>query len=413
MSVQELTPVRRRLPLVALFAANGISVCGTMMTFLAIPWFVLETTGSSAQTGLVAAVELIAVVASSALGGPLIARFGMRGASVLSDLLAALAVLAIPVLHLTVGLALWQLVLLVAVLGLSRAPGETARASAVPDLAELGGTPLERAASAADGASRAAKMVGPLLAGVLIAVTGAAEVLFVDAATFGVSALLIGLFVPGDRTGDTPRTRGARAYLADLRTGIGYLRRDRLIGAITLMLMVTNMMDAAVYSVLLPRYAKDVLDSSVALGVITGVFGGAALLGTLLYGWLGPRLPRWPIYTLAFLAVGAPKQLLLLTEPGLPALVAGMALIGLLCGAINPILSVVEYERIPEEQRPVVFGVTAAGCAAGMPVGTVLAGVSVDGLGLTTTMWLAGGLYLGATLCPLVFRVWRQMDRIK
>lgn len=126
MIVEDLAPapVRRRAPLVALFAANGVSVCGTMMTFLAIPWFVLETTGSSTQTGLVAAVELIAVVASSALGGPMVARFGARGASVLSDLLAALAVLAIPVLHLTVGLALWQLVLLVAVLGISRAPGK-------------------------------------------------------------------------------------------------------------------------------------------------------------------------------------------------------------------------------------------------------------------------------------------------
>ncbi|WHT16814.1 MFS transporter [Crossiella sp. CA-258035] len=415
MIVEDLAPapVRRRAPLVALFAANGVSVCGTMMTFLAIPWFVLETTGSSTQTGLVAAVELIAVVASSALGGPMVARFGARGASVLSDLLAALAVLAIPVLHLTVGLALWQLVLLVAVLGISRAPGETARSTVVPELAKLGGTPLERAASAADGASRAAKMVGPMLAGVLIAVTGAAEVLFVDAATFLVSALLVGLFVPGVHPDDVPAKRGARAYLADLRAGVGYLRKDRLIGAITLMLMVTNLMDAAVYSVLLPRYAKDVLGSSVALGVVTGVFGGAALVGTVLYGWLGPRLPRWPVYTLAFLAVGAPKQLLLIAEPGMFTLVAGFVAIGLLCGAINPILTVVEYERIPEAQRPVVFGVTAAGCAAGMPVGTVLAGLSVDHLGLATTMWLTGGLYLVATLCPLVFRVWRQMDRIK
>lgn len=413
MTVADLAPapVRRRTPLVALLTANAVSVCGTTMTLLAIPWFVLDTTGSSAQTGLVAGLELIALVLSSVLGGPAVARLGVRGASVLSDLVAAAALLAVPLLHLTVGLAFWQLLVLVTILGLSRAPGETARSSAVPALAALARTPLERAASATDGVSRGAKMLGAPLAGVLVAVTGSAEVLMVDAATFLISALLIGLFVPSDRDpAAESRPGGPRAYLADLRTALTYLRTDRLIGAITLMLMATNLLDAAVYSVLLPRYAKDVLDSPVALGVLTGVFGGGAFLGTVLYGWFGHRLPRWPLYTLAFFAVGAPKQLILLAEPSLPVLILGFALIGVLCGAINPILAVVKYERVPERLRPIVFGVTGAGCMAGMPVGTVLAGLSVDGLGLSATLWLGAGCYLLASLTPLVFRVWRQMD---
>ncbi|MBP2472682.1 MFS family permease [Crossiella equi] len=401
--------LRRRAPLLAVFAANAISVCGTTMTFLAIPWFVLETTGSTVQTGLVAGVEFAAVVASSVLAGPAVARLGARRASVLSDLLAALAVAAIPLLHLTAGLAFWQLLALAVLLGLTRAPGDTARATVVPVLAALGGTPIERAASATDGVSRLARMFGAPLAGVLIAVTGAAEVLLVDAGTFLLSAALVALFVPAGG-GAASRGAGLRGYLADLRTGLSYLRRDRLIAGITLMLSLTNMFDIAFSSVLLPLYAKDVLDSSVALGLLSGIFGGGAALGTLVYAWLGPRLPRWPVFTAVFLLVGAPRLVVFALEPGLPVLLVTMAVGGVLCGAINPILAVVEYERVPEDLRPTVLGVGGAGSSAGMPLGALLAGFAAQALGLPATLLLLAALYLVITLCPLVFPVWRRMD---
>jgi MFS family permease len=87
------------------------------------------------------------------------------------------------------------------------------------------------------------------------------------------------------------------------------------------------------------------------------------------------------------------------------ALVTGMA-----AGALNPVLSAVEYERIPEHLQSRVFGVTAAGCLAGIPVGILLAGVAAESLGLRTTLLITAGIYLLATLSPLVWPVWREMD---
>jgi MFS family permease len=404
---QVVTTPRRRAPLFALLAANVVSICGTMMTFLAIPWFVLETTGSAIQTGLVAGVEVAGVVASSVLGGPIVDQLGRKQSSVLSDLLAAGAVAAIPALHLTIGLAFWQLLALTAVVGLSRAPGETARSAMMPSLISLAGTSLERAAGAYDGVSRAAKASGAALAGVLIALIGAPSLLLIDGVTFAVSAMLVGLVVPAQQGGSS----GRRRYLAELGTGFAYLRADRLIGAIVLMIMFTNALDAATASVLFPVYARNILHSSVALGLMAGVFGGAAMAGTMLYSVVGARLPRWPAYTAAFLIVGAPRYGLLAVEPGLPVILIVLALAGIACGAINPILSVVQYERLPADLRARVLGVVQGGALAAAPLGALLGGISVEALGLTATLLLTGTLYLAMTLCPVVFRVWRQMDR--
>ncbi len=395
---------RSRTPLVALLAANVLSICGTTMTYLAIPWFVLETTGSPVRTGLVIGVEVAGVVAASVLGGPVIDRLGHKRASVLSDELATVAVLAIPLLHLTMGLPFWALLVLTAALGLSRAPGETARSSLMPELVTLAGTSLERASGAYEGVSRTARALGAPLAGVLIAVSGAPTLLLIDGATFLMSAVLVGMFVPdGERRPPSP-------YLRELLGGFIYLRADRLLLAIVLMVMFTNMLDMATMAVLFPVYAKDILHSSVALGLMAGVFAAGAVAGNAFFTWRGERLPRWLTYTVAFIVAGSPRYLLLAMEPSLAVILAGMLLSGLAAGMINPILYVVMLERLPVEHRAKVLGLVGGGVLAAAPVGALLAGVAIEAFGLAASLLLVGLLYLLATLCPLAFRTWRQMD---
>jgi MFS family permease len=398
-----------RRPLRSLLTANTISTIGTTMTLLAIPWYVLQTTGSASRTGIAAVSETIPLALAAGLGGPFVDRLGARRVSVASDAVSALAIAAIPALAATVGLAFWQLCLLIAVVGLARGPGDTARHVLVPGLAGLGETPLERATSMYDGVSRGARMLGAPLAGVLIAVWGASNILLIDAGTFAASAILVQLMVPSS-VRPAVAVEDPEPYLAQLRSGLQYLRHDRLIAGITSMVMVTNLLDAAYSSVLVPVFARDVLHSSVALGLLGGTFGGGALLGTVIYGVVGPRLPRWPVYTVAFLVVGGPRFFLLGAAPPMPVILAGCLFAGLLCGAINPVLSAVEFGRIPDAMQSRVFGATAAGCLIGMPVGAVGAGVLVQQAGIRTALFATGAVYLLATLAPVVFPVWREMD---
>ena len=395
-------------PLRALYTANAVSLSGTAMTLLAVPWFVLVTTGSAGRTGVVAACETVPLVLASGLGGPLVDRLGARRAAVLSDVLSAAAVALVPLLSSTVGLAFWQLCLVVGLLGLVRAPGDTARHCLLPGLVAQAGVPVERATSTYDGVSRGARMVGAPLAGALIAVMGPANVLLLDAGTFLVSALLVVRLVPP--VPGVPASEDV-GYFRLLREGVQGLRADRLVLSITAMVMVTNLLDAALGSVLLPVYAREVLHSSVALGTLSGVFGLGALLGTIAYGAKGPSLPRWPVFTAAFLVVGAPRSGLLAATPPYELLIVMQLVCGTAAGCLNPVLSAVSLERVPDHLRSRIWGVSSAGAEAGIPLGALAAGLGAEHLGLRTTLLVVSVAYLLVTLTPLVWAgLWRQMD---
>ncbi|HET6845808.1 MAG TPA: MFS transporter, partial [Anaerolineales bacterium] len=185
----------KRVPIITLFVANAISLVGNVLAMIAIPWFVLQTTGSAAQTGITGFFTILPVVIAGFLGGALTDRMGYRRTSIIADIASGVTVAFIPLLHFTIGLQFWQLMVLVFLGGLLDTPGSTARDALLPDLAEQAGMPLERATSLAHVVERGARLVGAPLAGLLIAVMGTANVLWLDAASFGISALLVAAVV--------------------------------------------------------------------------------------------------------------------------------------------------------------------------------------------------------------------------
>nr|BFF04597.1 hypothetical protein GCM10020241_62720 [Streptoalloteichus tenebrarius] len=255
--------------------------------------------------------------------------------------------------------------------------------------------------------SRGGYMLGAPLAGALIGFVDPAWVLLMDAVSFVLSAALVGTLTRPVRERQDHAT--GEGYLRQLRDGARYLLKDRLILAIVLMVMATNALDAGIASVLLPVYAERVLHSPLALGALLSAFGAGALLGGVLYGWLGPRLPMWPLYTVAFFLTGAPRLLTLAVDPGVPWLVAVMLGTGIAAGTLNPLLAVAELRRVPEELRSRVYGVIVAASLAGTPVGVLMAGATADGLGVRWAFVVYGVVYLLVTLCPLVFPVWRRL----
>lgn len=405
-----------RAPLATVLAANAISVTGNSLTLIGVPWFALDITGSPGKAGLVAFCAAAPVVVAALVGGPVIDRIGRRRISVASDLVCALALAAIPLLHRAGALEFWMLCALMAVTGLFHAPGETARSVLVPDLADHAGTPLARAASLYDAVSRGAWMTGAALAGVLVAVLGADTVLFLDAGTFGLSALLIlvGLrSVPAAEPLPDPAPFSLPGYRAELREGYAFVLRSRLMLGIVVMLMVTNGLSQAWSSVLLPVHARENLGGSAALGLLVSVSGGCALLGALAYGAVGHRFPRRAVLTGGFLLCGPPSYVVAaLTDTTAPLLLVLVAA-GFGAGVLNPILTTVKYELVPDGLRSRVSGVTTAGVLLATPLGGLAAGQLVEGVGLTAAMLAFGGIYFLATLAPVVFRSWRGMEAVR
>ncbi|MBT2480978.1 MFS transporter [Streptomyces sp. ISL-94] len=403
-----------RRPFTAVLAANTISIAGSSLTLIGVPWFVLQTTGSAGRAGIVAFCATLPVVIAALVGGPVIDRIGRRRVSAVSDVICGMSVGAIPLLHHAGVLEFWMLCALMAVGGLVHTPGLTARYVLLPDLAEHAGTTLARAASLYDAVSRGARMIGAALAGVLIAAFGAETVLLLDAATFGASALLVSAFLRGIPAAEPQRAAGEvsfAAYRAELAEGWAFLTRSRLLMGITVMVMMTNGLDQGWSSVLLPVHGREALGGATALGLMISLFGGFALLGALLYGAWGERFPRRAVFAAAFLLCGAPRYVTAaFTDTALPLAVI-MALAGLGAGVLNPVLTTVMYERIPEELRTRVSGVSTAGCELTMPLGGLAAGLLVDGFGAPRALLLFGGAYLLTTLAPVVFPAWRGLDR--
>ncbi|RZS77929.1 transmembrane secretion effector [Motilibacter rhizosphaerae] len=400
LGVAARTP-RRALP--ALLVAQGVSTVGTRMSVIAVPWFVLVTTGSAARTGLVAFAELAAYVVSSVAGSPVVDRVGPRRASLVCDGLSGVAAAAVPVLHAAGMLHLSMLLVLVALLGAARGPGDNAKFVLLPDVAAGSGTTTATATAFYEGVDRGAALVGAPLGGVLVAEFGAAPVVALDAASF-VAALGCTLLVP--RRTPTP-TEGA--YLNRFTDGLRFLRRDGLLLAIAQMLLVTNLLDTAFATPLLPLWVRSEGRGAGTIGVVFGAAALGATVSSLAMVRLSTRLPRRATFAVGLLLAGFPRFVATALDAPVPLLVAVVLSGGLAAGLLNPILATVQFERIPEALRARVLAVSVAVAFAGMPLGGLVGALLASTLGVHGAMAAAGAAYLLTGVLPLGHR-WRAMN---
>lgn len=398
-----LAATGRRAPLAALLAADGVSRSGNAITTVAVPLIALQMAGSAWATALAGVAATLPLVIGGVLGGVLVDRLGFRRASIIADAASGVTVLAVPVLAATGALELWTLLMLVFISNLLDAPGSAARLSQLPELAASAGVALSRAAAIQATVSRSATMIGAALAGVLVALVGAAPAMLVNAAAFAIAIALTLAFVP------TVRVAGASAPgdgSGELTAGIRFVLATPLVRAIVVMVVVTNAIDTAGLTVLKPLYAQRLGHDGAELGIMVACFAGGALLGAVLYGIVGDRVPRRALYVTLFLLAGPPAYLMLALAPPFPVVVVVLALCGLAAGPLNPLIDSALYGIIPPTIRARVLGAITAGVTAAMPLGSLLAGIGVDALGLTGALLVAAAVYLTAILATSFGRRW-------
>jgi len=396
--------------------ADAVSVTGTRVSMIAIPLFVLDSTGSATKTGLAALAEMLPLVLFKILGGPLIDRLGARRISITCDLGSLVVVASIPLLHDAGLLSFGGFLALVAVAGALRGPGDAAKHSLVPTLVGVAGVSTERVTGLSATVERTASLLGAGLGGLLIAAVGPADALLIDAASFGVSALVLawataGLAARDHETGESGESGGPSSYVTQLRQGWTFLRGDRVLLGITVMVSLTNLLDAAWASVLMPVWSLEPGRGAAALGLLFGLFSGMSALGALCAATWGERLPRYRIYLGAFLLTSLPRFLVLAFDTPLVGVLAVFAIGGFASGFINPILGAVIYERIPAPLMGRVTSLSTAMCWSLMPLGGLLGGVLVDAIDLSPAMVAVGVAYLAVTMLPAIDPRWRELDR--
>ena len=362
-------------PLRALLAAEVISTTGAQMTWLALPWFVLTTTGSPSQMTFVMMAELVGFGAAGLPAGSLLQRLGARRTMLVADAVRAPLMLLIPVLHWSGNLSLAPLLIVAFLLGILGAPYFAAQKVIVPELLGEDETTVTQANALFQGAIRATMLLGPPIGGVLIGLIGASEVLVVDAATYLVAFTLVGLFVPG-KPGQ-PAEEESRGLLA----GVRFLVREPLLRVWMPLFIVGDAAWQAAFAAF-PVLTIERFDGNAKVaGALFAAFGGGALIGNFFsFRYLTQRLDGLLLIAVTVPFQAAPLWLLPL-DVGAWVLFFALLASGIANGLCNPSIHTIFTLRMPPAIRPKAMAAGGTIWALGMPLGLLVAGPVLTAFG--------------------------------
>jgi predicted MFS family arabinose efflux permease len=366
--------------LLALLVAETISTTGAQMTWLALPWFVLTTTGSATRTSIVLVAEIVGLALLGLPGGAMLARLGARRTMIVCDSVRAPVVALIPVLYWAGALSFPVLPMVAFGLGAATAPYFAAQKVIVPELLGEDEQLVTKANALLQAATRTTLLAGPVLAGVLIGVIGATSVLLVDAATYVVSALLVAVFVPQREPVEERRED------RDIRRGLRFIVRDPLLRMWTFAFAFGDAawtaFFVAVPVLVISRFGHD---PKIA-GWLFASFGVGAVVGNVFsYRVLARRFDGLGIFATCIVVQVLPLWML-----WLPLSAAGFSVALLLSGIgnglVNPSLHAIMTLRIPERIRPTVMTTKMVVWALINPLGLVIAGPVLDAFGTTPVL---------------------------
>ena len=375
--------------LTGVVTARFVSLLGTNMTTVALPWFVLATTGSTVRMGIVLAFQTLPAFVLGIPGGSVVAALGPRRALVLGDSLRAPLLAAIPVAHAAGVLSFPLLLALVTLIGTFSVPYAAASSSLLPELVGEDEREVARATAALQVAIQTTGVVGPVAAGALIPLLGAPQLLYVDAASYAVSALIVVLLVRGTGNRSVVPRRG-------LLVGIRRVFGDPLLGAIVGVALVAHVGLAALFASL-PALAFDVFHDPRKAGALFTADAVGSVLGGLATLRLARHVAPLRLGLAGFAAMAAPIWLLTLATP-FPVAVAVMFVFGLGGPLGVAPISAILTTRAQGEIRPQVVAAFLAITSAGTPIGASVTGYAVATVGFRATYAGVAAAMTGAFL---------------
>lgn len=300
-------------------SGQSISLIGTWMQMAAQSWLVLTITRSATTLGLIVALQTLPVLLLGPYGGVIADRVDKLRLMTALQVAMGVQALVLGVLTVTGSVRLWEIGVLAALLGLNNAFENPARQSFMLEM--VGPENLRNAVSLNSVLVNVARVIGPAVAGVLIATVGEGVCFLVNAASFvAVVASLMML----DRAMLTPSVPSPRAP-GQLREGLRYVRRTPELGVPLLMMALAGAL-AYEFQVTLPVMARQGLHAgATAYGFMTAAMGVGAVVGGLFVANKGRTgLPPLVLAATAFGVV----LLLAALAPNLPVEIVALAFAG-------------------------------------------------------------------------------------
>ncbi len=376
----------------ALVIAEVFSVFGTRMTYLALPWFVLVTTGSPGKMTLVLAAEIAPMVVLGIPSGILVERIGARNTMLIADFARAPILASIPLLHALDLLTFPLLLGIVALLGCFMPPYFASQRTILPELVGEDERLMSQGNSLIEGGAAFAALLGPAIAGLLIPFIGAPNVLYVDAATYAIAFLLVLAFVPR-------RKAIAAAVRPKVLSGIRFLLGDRLLAPIAAVVVAFGFLSAGL-SAGLPFYAFEEFDGSSRIaGLFYAALGAGALVGSIVAVAAVRKVAPLRLSGLSILAFSIPLWVLPFLPPW-PVVFVALFVATFFTPLINGPLIAVLTARTPEGLRAMAITAVISINTLAAPLGFLVAGQVLEQWGVAP---LFAATVAGVTLMALVY----------
>ncbi len=393
--------------------SGSLSLLGNVVLAVALPLIVLERTGSAAAAGTLALAVAVPTVLASILGGVVVDRVDRRLASIISDVISAGSVALLAIVDLLTGLDLGWFIAIGIIGALGDAPGMAARESLLPAIVRASGHPVERLVSLRESVSALIIVIGPGIAGVLIATLDGSTVLWLTAATSLAAALLTVALPPAVAARDVAPELGksGRDLLREAATGIRYLLRDRLLGSLTVLNLFIIAVIGALQGILLPvvfiargqpAQLGSVL-SALALGMIIGAVGYTVLRG---------RLPVRVWFTGAIIVAGG-GMIAIALLPAYGWILVAAVVLGTAAGPVNAILGAAEVRATPEAMRGRIVSTQTALAMTVAPLMIFAIGLTISRTSVAVGGYLLVGLAIATVAWALIAPAFRSLPQPK
>lgn len=388
-----------------LFAGQVLSVIGDRITFVALPFAVLAI-GELADLAVVTAALSLPFLVVAIPGGTIADRFGRRETMLVADLGRAAVQAAMAALLLTGSAEIWMLATLAALFGTCEALFGPALVGLIPQTVET--ARLQEANALFGMVDNTGMIVGPALAGVLIALTGPGEAIAIDSLTFlasaGFLARLRGVELPAEQAAEGPH-----GVLDGLRHGWGIVRSSGwILPGISALVAYTVFVLPSVF-VLGPVIAERDMDGATSWALITTAFGIGGVLGSLVVYRV--RFDRTLVVTFGAMLLAASQGVILASGLGVEAIAALELVAGIGVTLFFTTWDLTAQQQVPPEATARISAYDWAAAAGLMPIGLMLSSPIAGAIGVEETMRLGTAVGIAAALACLAVPAVRAVRR--
>ena len=379
------------LALAALFASVGNSA-----VHIAIPWLVLETTGSSANAGVVLGISGFSVIFTAPIIGGLIAVLGARPVSIWADIISAGSVVLFPIVGSLFGLNLTSL-LIIAIIGAMFDPaGATARKSLIQAVAERDGLSLIKFNGTYEAAATIGTVLGPTGAALAISFVGINTTFYLIAIVF-LMASCLAFFIPVVTTyTKSDESFSVKNVFKETRIGMSALWNDKpllsLVGLYTLLTAIYM----PVESIVLSRYFRD-LNEPRTLGFVLSAMSVGIVIGALQFHRAVRIFSPGNMVIVSMTLIGAVVCAMAFLPNAIIFIGLGLAL-GLAFGPVSPMSNYLVQQRMPQHLHGPVFGTQFSLMYLATPAGTLALGLIVQSVSIAPLLFVIGALFIVVTL---------------